>query len=274
VWLAYARDLAADANVRDAAAEAWTYMQGFTRDIVDSKNKAGNGYNIRTKDASGNPTIPEGQQSDLACMTCFDWLDKNSECTARFTAAVLGYGIKLSNNCGAASGNAYEVAATGQHYYEYPIFRQFHIAAIMAALIAGYDESAHAMLAGLADRMDTDFNAPSSQYSAQVQKGQWEGDLAMTALNGASAGLPLTWKEARLLQSYSSYSIDTFLAWPNWDVWSLPDGTYDYRPGVDGNQGFNEEDMAFFIEFCWSPFRNPSSAMPVDCDIIKDPSQW
>ncbi|MDP8225967.1 MAG: hypothetical protein P9L99_21580 [Candidatus Lernaella stagnicola] len=35
-----------------------------------------------------------------------------------------------------------------------------------------------------------------------------------------------------------------------------------------------DTEMAYFIEYCQAPFRNPETIDPVDCDIILDPSQW
>jgi hypothetical protein len=54
-----------------------------------------------------------------------------------------------------------------------------------------------------------------------------------------------------------------------WDP-SVADGTYDYRPGFR----VNIEDMATFLEVCWSPFRNESGVTPVYCDVVADPSRW
>jgi hypothetical protein len=273
-WLQYLREFAKDKEIQEVAAETWYYMQGWTRDIVDTLNPDGNGYNIRSKDKDGKALVPWGDKADLACFTCFDWIDKNSECTARISTSLLAYGSKLKNSCGEGFGGVYEEVATGQHYYEYAIFRQFHVSAVMNSILNREDKAASTLLKGLAKRIDDDFAAPESKYQQHVKKAEWERDIAMTALTGASGGLPLTWKEARLLHYYYSNSIDEFGKWTNWDIWSLPDGTYGYRPGADPNRMIDEEDMAFFIEFCWSPFRNKATVLPVDCDIIKDPAKW
>jgi hypothetical protein len=32
--------------------------------------------------------------------------------------------------------------------------------------------------------------------------------------------------------------------------------------------------MAFFLEYCYSPFKDPAGAPFIDCDVVADPSRW
>ncbi len=41
--------------------------------------------------------------------------------------------------------------------------------------------------------------------------------------------------------------------------------------GPDATQ---HEDIAFLLECCWSPFKNPAGVEFVDCDIVADPKRW
>jgi hypothetical protein len=269
-WLRYAVEFAGDAYVRDAAAEAWTYMQGFAKDIVDS------GYFIRTKNDKGETYKPWGDQLDLANFVQFEIIDPNAECNAKLSAALLAYASPLKNKCLDGFGGSYETLAAQGHYYNYAIIRAHHQGAILNALANRFDDVALRLLKGLAKRIDDEYAAPESKYSKDVSKGEWIRDVSMMALLGASEGLPLTSQEARYIMQYMGAGVDERLKWQYWDLWdpSVPDGRYNYRPPDDGSKMVDTEDMAFLFEFCWSPFRNPATAMPVDCDVVRDPSRW
>ena len=74
-------------------------------------------------------------------------------------------------------------------------------------------------------------------------------------------------------------TLDFFETFPNWDLWddSVADGTYDFRTEFipEGKpETIRAEEIAFILEYCWSPFRNPAGVKFVDCSIAGDPKQW
>jgi hypothetical protein len=147
---------------------------------------------------------------------------------------------------------------------------------VLHALITRQDDMAKKLLGGLAKRIDDEYAAPESKYNKEVSKDEWIRDVTSMALLGAAGGLPLTSREARYIIKYASAGIDERLKWQYWDLWdsSVPDGRHGYRPPDNASLMFDMEDMAFLAEFCWSPFRNKTTVMPVDCEIIRDPAKW
>ncbi len=273
-FIRYAAEYAPDADVKAAAAEAWQYLQGFTRDIVDS------GYYIRSKDENGNPFIPghtgdtEADQSvgDIASFVDWEDLFPNAECGAKLSAALIGYAAPLSNNCGLYDNNSYETTATAVHYYNYAIVRNWHTAALGGSLLRHRDSTAETLLEGLGMRIDR-YMADDDERLAYGDK--WDRDLAHYILQAASEGLPLKSSEAALIYQYYLAAVQQFKDWPYYDLWdeSVPDGQYDYRPD-DSDSAFRYEDLALLQEYCWSPLRNPAGAQVIDCGIINDPLQW
>ena len=263
-WLWYVSRDAEHDWVKAAVDETLTYMVGFTKDIVDS------GYYIRSKDENGEAYIPS---EDLASFVTFEVVDANAECTAKLNSALIAYHEPLENDCLDGSGGTYESVATGNHYYNYDIVQYFHVAAALHSLIFGQDDMAEALVEGLASRADyygdPDSDAPHHDHE------DWNRDLATFLLGSATAGLPLTNEEARLIQYHYGQAVDEFTDWPYWDLWdaSVPDGTYDYNPR-ESSEATRMENIAVLLEYCASPFRNPAGASPVDCDVIADMGSW
>ena len=148
----------------------------------------------------------------------------------------------------------------------------WHLAAILNALTTGHDRSAKELLAGLAERVDTYMHNPDPALGNDPS---WGGDLAHYLLRAACAGLPLKSSEARIIQEHYAGAADALAQWPYWDLWdaSVSDGTLPYAPGNQGH-GISVENFAYFLEYCFSPFRNESGAKVFDCDIVKDLSKW
>jgi len=262
---------APDAEVRAAAAAALVYLEAFARDIVDS------GYFIRTKDEDGNQYVPvddHGMVVDLASFVQYEWIVPRAECNAKLTSALIGYGSDLDNDCANGFGGLYEQVATYTHYYNWAIIRYFHAAALLNALMQGENDVAYTLLEGMtirADDMVHDEQGP-------LEHAEWISDTAVYLLAAAAAGLPLTDEEARLVMEQYSLSVDHHLAWGYWDPWdeSVPNGAFPYRSGRWGGPvaAVHDDEMIFILEYCYSPFRNPSTAALVDCDVVADPSQW
>jgi len=262
---------APDADVREAAATALDRLQGFAKDVVDS------GYYIRTKDEWGNTFIPlndDGTVKDLCSFVLYDVLAPNSECNAQLISALVGYDDPLRIDCGNGIGRLYETISTTTHYFNWAIIRYFHAAAITNALMAGQNDVALELMNGLATRV----NEIMHDEQGPLEHAEWWADAAAYLVAAASGGLPLTDEEAQKVVEIYSFSVDHFAPWEYWDLWdeSVPDGTYDYQPSRDGATGtaVRPEELAFILEYCWSPFRNPATAEFVDCDIVLDPTQW
>ncbi|NOZ02777.1 MAG: hypothetical protein GXP54_12935 [Deltaproteobacteria bacterium] len=257
---------APDADVKAAAGLALEYLRGFAKDIVDS------GYLIRTKE-NGQTFVPndDGAIKDLASLVMYEEFIPNAECNGKLNAALIAYGEPLDNQCLDGSGGAYEEIATTGHYFNYAIIRYFHAAAVANSLAAGDTEDAKALLQGWisrADRMMHDPDMPNRDSNV------WDSDVAATLIVAASAGLPLTSEEARLIQKQYLLSADHYRDWPYWDPWdeSVPDGEFPYKP--DRGTAVRPTEIAYLLEYCASSWRNEMLTRLVDCDVVADPARW
>lgn len=138
----------------------------------------------------------------------------------------------------------------------------------------GYDDDALELLQGLADRIDYIHN-----NNLQLVHTSWDADTASFLLASATTGLPLTDAEAQLIHQEYDIAMDHYLQWPYWDLWdaSVPDGEVPIRPSdtIDGNKAtVRSTEMAYFIEYCYSPLKNAAGAQVVDCDVVLNPDLW
>ncbi len=262
-WLYYAAELAPDAAVRESAKAAIEHMEGFARDIVDS------GYFIRTKDKDGKTFIPE---EDLASFMDYVSMFPDAECDARLSCALLAYGEPLDNECGDGQGSPYDEIAGGINYYNYSIVDGFHMSAVQLALVRGHHEMAATLLQGLVTRLER-YQDPKSEEPGKKNE-NWERDIATLLLEAAGLGYPLTYEEVRKIHKFYSAAVDRYSQFPNWDMWapSVPDGTYDFWEGFhpkSGPDAIRAEEIAFLVEYCWSPFKNPAGAPVVDCERVR-----
>ncbi len=259
-----------DDGLKESAKRAAEYLHGFAKDIVDS------GYFIRTKESDGKPYIPTEEDhpsipKDLASFVNFEDLIPNAECNPKLASALMAYGEPLGNDCGNGISPTYETAATNIHYFNYAIIRHFHIAAIEMAILTNHLDMAKKLMEGLAQRVDTDLH--DDEHRAEHSR--WDSELAPFMLSAAAVGLPLTSEEVRLIWQVYSDGIDHYKEWPNWDLWSssVPDGEQPWTPDDEGHF-IRPEDLVRIFEFCYSPLRNPTSQMPIDCSVLADPSKW
>jgi formylglycine-generating enzyme required for sulfatase activity len=262
---------APDADVRQAAVDALQHLQGFARDVVEAA------YNIRSKDAEGNPYVPVDTNDMMLSMSSFTLymtLFPNAECDARLTLGLVGYDGPLGNQCGNGIGWLWEQIGMLSNYWDYNIARYFHLAAETNALMIGQNALAYTLLQGLAQRVDFDeTRTPPSNYPG------WDVDLAAFLLAAGTGGLPLTSQEARLVMEQYLAGAAYYETWGYWDPWasSVPDGDFPSMPESGGGStpivvGFHE--MTYPLEYCYSPLRNETSAPLFDCTRILDPSQW
>ncbi|MBN2494632.1 MAG: hypothetical protein JXR96_08595 [Deltaproteobacteria bacterium] len=267
-WFPYLIKLAPDDAVRTAIQDALEHMQAFARDIVES------GYFIRTKDAEGQPFVPE---EDLASLVDYMDLFPGAECDARLASALMGHAEPLDNDCGDGQGSDYDSVAGSINYYNYSIVDQFHLAALHLALAQGHDVLARALLEGLITRLER-YRDPASEEPGQANE-NWERDVSLLLLMGAAIGMPLTSAEAREVHRFLDRAVEDYTDFPTWDLWnpSVPDGTYDFRSGfhpAHRPEAIRIEDIGFLMEYCWSPFANPAGVRFVDCEIVNDPARW
>lgn len=261
-----------DESVREAAALALSHIRSFARDIVDS------GYHIRTKNGEGDTHVPRDENgiiNDLASFVLYEVLVSNAECNAKLTSALIAYDKPLENDCGNGIGSLYELVASYGHYFNYAIIRYFHVSAITNALMAGQNQVALTLLEGLALRLDAILHNTDLPHFGNAD---WYADAASILLVSATAGLPLTSEETRLIHEEYGKAVDHYETWPNWDLWdpSVPDGVVEYKPSRYGELGnvVRPEELTYLIEYCYSPFRNETGAPLVDCEIIGDPNRW
>jgi hypothetical protein len=259
--------------VQDACKETMDNMVGFNKDIVEY------GYYIRTKGTDGKAYVFTDQ--DLGSYVWYVTFDPLNECTNRLATDLIAYQApqvnEFVNDCGKGYPSLYEQVAVQGHYYNYPIVWNYHMAALGNALVYGYADLAKGLLEGMADRMD-DYLATNTK-EVGAKEAQWERDMAVLLVQAASMGLPLTSKEARIVQKHWNAAADELTAWPRWDLWdpAVPDGEYNggsgFRP-PDTDTGVPIEAVAMLIEYCNSPFKNPAGETFVDCSIVGDLSKW
>jgi plastocyanin len=280
-WLPYVVADAKDEFVRTACQETWDTMKAFNKDIVDS------GYYIRTKDKDGVAyKIPcpgeEGENpQDLGSYVCYSVvapLDPRNECCARLASDMIAYGVRKTNDCGTGTGSIYDMAASAAHCYNYPIVWDYHMAALGNSLVYRQHSDAKDLLDGLGQRMDS-YMHPSADEPGPKECGDWNRDMAVLLVQAASMGLPLNANETRHVHKHWTKAVEEFDAFPRWDLWDagVPDGEYwgggGFRPQAS-NDGIPVEALAILLEYCNSPFRNPSGQPFIDCDVAKDVSKW
>ena len=254
-----------DEEVRAAAQDAVDHLRAFARDIVD------NGYRIRTME-DGEAYVPP---EDLASFVQFDSLVPNAECNAKLATALIAERSPLGIDCGPGISTTYEDIATSIHYFNFAIIRYFHLAAITNALATRKNAVAEKLLSGLVERVDV----MMADEETKLDNPEWDADAASYLVAAAASGLPLTAAEVRLVQEQLSASADFFAPWPYWDLWdqSVPDGEYEYKPsrdGADGSRYVRPEELTYLMQYCYSPWRNPSTVELIDCEVVLDPSRW
>jgi hypothetical protein len=262
-WLARLVEDAPDADVRAAAAEALSFLQGFAKDTV------AHAYVMRSKE-DGQVFVADG---DLASYGAYDVILPNGECDAKLTLSLLAGKGTNGLDCGSGVAAQFEAVSAQAHYYNVHIARYFHLSALANALLLRQDGPAQALLAGLAQRADAMATDPMRPGVPT-----WDADRAAMLVASASTGLPLTGDEARLVQAQFTAAAGFYRAWPYWDLWSaaIPDGTYPYAPAHGGADGEHPEieELTAFLEYCRSPWRNPATVEMVDCAVVNDPSRW
>jgi hypothetical protein len=260
-------------RIRAAAQLAHDYLVLFARDIVSQ------GYLIRTKGSDGVPYVPTEEDNpdvplDLASFVTYDPLVPNAECNAKLVTALVANDDPSGNDCGDGRNATYDAVAGLVHYFNVHIIRYFHLAALTNALVRRHDDVARRLLDGVITRADEAID----NEEERAEHGEWDADLSSFLIAAAASGMPLTRREARYIHKHLGAAIDHYRAWPHWDLWdpSIPDGTYDYKPDRegDGKAHTRPAELAYLLQYCYSPWHNPAGARLVDCAVVADPSRW
>ncbi len=270
---------AGDEAVRDACGETFELLQEFAGDIVEHDDR------IRTKDADGVAYIPgadtgppEADTGDLASFTAWDLLFPDAECNNKQVVRLIAHDEPRETPCTPFGGDPiYEIQSIQHNAPNGHIMRAYHIALIRWALNHGYDDMARTSLEGLEERFERDRTMDLSKVNSAPDR--WLRDIAINWIQAAGAGYPLTAEEVRQVHEYFTRAVETFSAFPEWNLWdaSLSDGEYDWKPPssktLDSGeqiQWMGAESMGLLLEYCLSPYKNPAGVDLVDCDILAE----
>ena len=249
-----------DPQVREGVAGAHDDLKAFAKDVTDQ------GFRIRSVDHDGTIWIPG---IDLAS---FVFYGQKAECDATLAAQLFAYEDPGEIDCGNGVSKLYEAIATREHRYNYDIIRNFHMATILHSLNFHHDDLAYTLLTGLIERTDSEMEKTVDFFEDPNEQEYFNGDFAGNLVKYAACGLPLTSCEVRFVHQYYDEAMEVWNGWPDWNLWdgSVPDGRRSYKP--DTKVDF--QDMTSFLQLCASPYYNDAVAEVVDCDIIRDSSNW
>ncbi len=228
------------------------------------------GWKIATVDKDGTIYYPD---EDLA----FLWLDLgNIECEAATTLRLFHGGDPGDLNCGDGIHNDTNPELFGEEdalkndFHQ--IQRSFHESAIMHAWLAGRDDVANELLAGLAWRVDKRLDElegltpPADPHYS---------DLGELVLMSGNSGLPLTWRDVRFLharidEAHAALIGDRTDAQLKtlYDVFSadVPDGPLSYDLC---DTGLAWRYMGAVLGACASPWWSAASKPFLNCDMIR-----
>ncbi len=258
--IAHELNIFSDPQMAAGVAGAYNDLKRFAKDITDQ------GFLIRSVDHGGTIWVPG---IDLAS---FVFYGEDTECTPMLTSQVFAYGEPADIDCGNGISPLYEFIATSRHIYNYDIIRNFHMSAILHSLNTYNNDIAYNHLVGLIERSDSEMEKTEGFFEDPNQQERFNGDLAGNLVKYAASGMPLTSREVRFIHQHYDQAMEVWNNYEDWDLWadSVPDGRRSYRPGT--RVAF--EDMTAFLQMCASPYYNESLAVPVDCSIIRDASNW
>jgi hypothetical protein len=249
-----------DPQVRAGVRGSYFDLQAFTKDMVD------HGFRIRSVDLDGTLFIPG---IDLASLVFYG---PEAECTATLAAQLYAYGEPGDIDCGNGRVWWYDFIATIKNKYNYEIIRNFHMAALLHSMNFGYDDVAYALMEGLANRSLAGYNRINDVFDNEDQREGYKGHLAGSLVKYAACGLPLLAREVRFIHEMYDQAIEVWNSYEHWDLWddSVGDGARSYKPGTR----VPYQDMTAFLQLCASPYQNDAGTNVVDCEIIRDASNW
>ncbi|MCB1155078.1 hypothetical protein KDL45_15585, partial [bacterium] len=159
------------------------------------------------------------------------------------------------------------------HFWGTNMIWGYHVSAVSNALTFGDNDTARALLEGLAARMDKLMDHPLADSYVE-----WYPDVAALLVIAAANGLPLTNREAALVVRHYTEAAAYLADFDYWDLWdaSVPDGEYVYIPDryvYDGEGNAIDyfvriTEITHLYEYCYSPLKDPAGAKFVDCDTL------
>lgn len=272
MYIRYAAENAPDESVRSACGETAEYLQKFAKDIVDSE------YHIRTKDKDSTPFIPD---NDLASYVDYEVLIPNAECNAKSAAALIGYNDTLDNDCGKGEVNNFDTIVMYNKYFNWMIVCNYHLSNLAQSLSRWKLDNAKQLLQGVVERYEWALSLKGKDLP--TDEDGFHRDLSASMMQAMALGFPPNRTEAELMMHYWNKTIEKGLQWPYWNLWdeSVADGSYEHKfpdritKEDDTYEYFvKPEDFGTFLDYCWSPFRNPEGIKFIDCDIVKDVANW
>ncbi|MFO0714098.1 MAG: hypothetical protein U0353_29850 [Sandaracinus sp.] len=217
------------------------------------------GMRIASRDESGALFQPEG---DLATYV----VTAGIECAAGYAIPLLSRFDTNGYTCRNPGLGPVSDPATGIPSGALQILRTHHEAAAGLALASGRDDTARALLEGLAARMEGILDAYDT---GTPPENAHAGDVVQLILESAALGVPLTSREVRFLHARlgeAAAGYDT--TQPAWHVRdaSVPDGDYAFEPG---GPGVDMKDLALFLGLCSAQWVSPSGRAVIDCDRVR-----
>jgi hypothetical protein len=217
------------------------------------------GWSIRSLDADAQLWFPDDLLANFVA----------AECTSKLALRLLGRFDGGDLECGNGIG-AFDAAIIAANDQNGNILRSFHEAAANAALLAGQDELAIALLDGLAVRISAGMDGFDGSGPEVPHLG--ENDLVGMMAHGAAVGVPLTSREVGWLHEQIQVAHDSYL--DNADLQDLigvfdegtPDGEYGYEPY---GAAINWVDLASLLGTCASPCVNPGARPVLDCAMVE-----
>jgi hypothetical protein len=217
------------------------------------------GFRIASLDETASVYQPEG---DLATY----FLAGGIECAAGYAIPLLSRFDTLGYACRNPGLGPVADPAGGIPSGALQILRTHHEAAAGLALASGQDDTARALLEGLAARLDGIMDAYDAGPPPDNAR---PGDVVQLVLESAALGVPLTSREVRFLHARLAEAADGYdTSAPAWHVRdpSVPDGDYAFEPG---GPGIDVKDLGLFLGLCSAQWASPGSREVLDCARVR-----
>ncbi len=245
-----------EAGAQTDLVELRRLYQSWARRVEDD------GWAIATLDASDAVFIPPDSLAHFISVGSVD-----VECAGKLALRLFGRVTPDGLACGNGISSL-DAAASALGHSNGLILRSFHEAAAGQALLSNDLGDAQALLAGLAQRLDSMLDAllagTPPPYVGPV-------DAADLIVYSANAGVPLTWREVAYLHQQLDIAHQTYLASSNDLVYksfdpATPDGSYLYEPAGDG---VLFRTLGALLGVCAAEWRNSASKPVLDCSKLQ-----
>ncbi len=195
-------------ELKESIREMFEYVKGFCRTIIE------NNYHIPTKNKEGRVTIPKG---DLAHILM-------QEKYARVSISLIADTEIDYYHCGS---RIYEKIATMLKYYNYKIFNNFHISAILLSRMKEERE--------LEDRLTLEYYNRLHKLTKNVDSkhGMKSKDLAHLLIQSKEIGIELTPSQDKIIRDETIKAHKEYSRFKRWNLWDkkVPSGIYGSQGG-------------------------------------------